>query len=54
VSEARRIVDLYRRHRVPEASFAIVPASGEFIPPHTYLAARRFLASRGVGIADLG
>jgi len=40
---ARRVVDAFAVKRRTSLSFAIEPRTGEFISPHLYLAARRFL-----------
>ena len=47
ISFAERVVAVYLANHRPDAAFALDPRTGEFIPPHTYLAARRFLDHAG-------
>jgi citrate lyase beta subunit len=42
-ARARALIATFEAHRRPSASFAVDPSTGEFIAPHIYLAARRFL-----------
>jgi citrate lyase beta subunit len=49
---ARHVTAAYLAGRRPDAGFALDPRSGEFIPPHVYLAAQRFLHEVGEGGGD--
>lgn len=46
---ADRVVATYEGNQRPDAGFALDRHSGEFVAPHAYLAARRYLARAGRG-----
>jgi citrate lyase beta subunit len=46
---AEHVVAAYGANHRPDAAFALDPRTGEFIPPHAYLAARRYLDDRRHG-----
>jgi citrate lyase beta subunit len=49
IALARRVAETYLANRRPGASFALDPRTGEFIPPHVYLAACNYLREEGDG-----
>lgn len=44
IALAEHTLATYRTNHRPDTGFALDPRTGEFVPPHAYLAAKRFLA----------
>ncbi|HEY8238961.1 MAG TPA: aldolase/citrate lyase family protein [Candidatus Limnocylindrales bacterium] len=45
LDQALRVVEVYDARHRPDTSFVFDPETGQFIPPHVYLGARRYLAA---------